>query len=118
MGAGPKESPTRAESVRCYPSDSRWIDQWTRESGQDRANVLRAAIRLLRLTLAGATFESRARLIAALSAPPADPADARAASKVTVRYDDLGLDKWKGPRAGRADPRDLDGSRRVAGSGL
>jgi len=61
------ENATRPESFRSYPSDSGWIDEWTRESGQDRAMVLRAAIRHLRATTSGLDFEARARFIAALS---------------------------------------------------
>ena len=73
--AGPRSG--KVESFRLAEEDVAWIDEWIRESGQDRTAVLRAAVRLLRIITAKTEFSDRVRLIANLNRLEVYPAPMR-----------------------------------------
>jgi len=57
----------KPESVRLSEAEARWLDEWVRETRQDRSSVMRAGVRLLRTITRDLTFGAKVRLIARLS---------------------------------------------------
>src|SRR5690606_31051508 len=48
-GGGMEKLSSKTDSVRLTESDSRWLQEWVKETKQDRAVVIRAAVKLLRV---------------------------------------------------------------------